>query len=161
MAIAFPRRPPAHQIEDESIAFFNHHLPRGWICDRPQHDYGIDLRVGLANNEMINGQQLVVQMKASAAAPPGDSVTAQLEVQTLHYLRNMLEVALLVKYVADEQEAYWLLLKDYIANPRENQKTVTIRIPRANRLSENPWDVISAHVQAVHHRKLRANVQGR
>lgn len=157
MAIVFPQRPPAHQLEDESVAFFTNHIPRGWVCDRPQHDYGVDLRVALANNGAINGQQLVVQMKASAAAPLGETVAVQLEVQTLNYLRHMLEVALLVKYVAAEQEAYWLLLKDYVVQPRENQKTVTIRIPRANRLSENPWDAISAHVQAVHYRKLRAN----
>lgn len=150
-------RPSAHQIEDQSIAFFSQHLPFGWTCDRPQHDYGVDLRVGLASDGMINGQQLVVQLKASAEATQGNSVTVTLEVPTLNYLRNMLEVALIVKYVATEGEAYWLLLKDYVNEPHEKQKTVTIRIPRANRLSENPWATIAAHVQAVHYRKLRAN----
>lgn len=158
MAIEFPMRPSAHQIEDESIAFFSRHLPVGWTCDRPQHDYGVDLRVGLASDGMINGQQLVVQMKASAQAVQGDSVAVTLEVSTLNYLRNMLEVALIVKYVASEGEAYWLLLKDYVIEPPGGQRTVTIRIPRANRLSANPWDTIAAHVQAVHYRKLRANV---
>lgn len=159
MAIQFPMRPSAHQIEDESIAFFSRHLPVGWTCDRPQHDYGVDLRVGLASDGMINGQQLVVQLKASAEVAHGDSVAVTLEVPTMNYLRNMLEVALIVKYVATEGEAYWLLLKDYVNEPSEGQRTVTIRIPRTNRISANPWDTIAAHVQAVHYRKLRANVR--
>ena len=159
MATTFPQRPHGHQIEDESINFFAQHLPVGWTIDRPQHDYGVDLRVGLATNEQINGQQLVVQMKASSDSAAGDTVTVRLEVPTLNYLRNMLEVALLVKYVAAEREAYWLLLKDFTAEPREGQRTVTIHIPRANRISTGPWGAIAAHVNAVHHRKLRANVQ--
>jgi hypothetical protein len=108
---------------------------------------------------MINGQQLVIQLKASAKATHGDSVAVTLEVPTLNYLRNMLEVALIVKYVATEGEAYWLLLKDYVNEPPQGQKTVTVRIPRANRLSANPWDIIAEHVQSVHYRKLRANAR--
>jgi len=152
-------RPNSHQIEDESIAYFFQHLPIGWTCDRPQHDYGADLRVGLATDGMINGQQLSVQLKASATAAQSDTVSITLEVPTLNYLRNMLEVVLIVKYVATEDEAYWLLLKDFVKKPPKGQKTVTIRIPRANRLSTNPWNEIAAHVQAVHDRKLRANAR--
>ncbi len=106
---------------------------------------------------MLNGQQLIVQLKASEKAARGNSVAVTLEVRTLNYLRNMLEVALIVKYVATEREAYWLLLKDYVKEPPEGQKSVTMRIPRANRLSANPWRTIAEHVEAVHYRKLRAN----
>lgn len=155
----FPQRPHAHRIEDESVNFFARCLPLGWTCDRPQHDYGVDLRIGLAQNGQVNGQQMVVQLKASVSAAPRDSnsVSLTLEVPTLNYLRNMLEVALLVKYVAEEKEAYWLLLKDFTAAPREGQKTITVRISRANRVSQDPWQLIATHVDAVHYRKLRAN----
>jgi hypothetical protein len=157
MATELPQRPSEHQLEDESFAFFLQHLPRGWTCDRPQHDYGVDLRVGLAEDGRVNGQQLVVQLKATATAPPGGSVALVLSVPTLNYLRAMLEVALVVKYVADESEAYWLLLKDFTIQLGQGQKTVTIRLPRANRITDNPWPRIAAHVQAVHYRKLQAN----
>lgn len=159
MATVFPQRPIPHQLEDASIAFFTQHLPKGWTCDRPQHDYGVDLRVGLAAEGQVNGQQLVAQLKASTTAPIGETVAITLDVPTLNLLRNMLEVALLVKYIAAEQEAYWLLLKDFTGSPRDGQKTVTIRIPRQNRLSQDPWGQIAAHVQAVHFKKLQANVR--
>lgn len=158
MTIQLPMRPSAHQIEDESIAFLLRHLPVEWTCDRPQHDYGVDLRIGLASEGMINGQQFVVQLKASVNAGHGDSVAVTLEVPTLNYLRNLLEVVLIIKYVATERDAYWLLLKDYTKEPSEGQKTATIRIPRENSISAYPWHTIAAHVQAVHSRKLRANV---
>ncbi len=161
MTPQFPQRPRAHQLEDESETFFRRFLPHDWTCDRPQHDYGVDLLVGLANGGQINGQQLVVQLKASERAHSLDSVTVRLETATLRLIREMLQVAMLVKYVAAEKEAYWLLLKDFTVQPNPGQTTVTIRIPKGNRISAAPWDVVAQHVQAVHYRKLNANRPGR
>ena len=86
-----------------------------------------------------------------------NDVAVRLKVPTLVLLRNMLEVAMLVKYIAGEKEAYWLLLKDFLIQPRENQKTITIRIPKKNRLSECHWVDVASHVSSVHYRKLNAN----
>ena len=160
MAAQFPQRPRAHELEDQSENFFRQSLPVGWTCDKPQHDYGVDLRLGLANDGRITGQQLIVQLKASEVADAADSVVVRLEVAPLMLLRQMLEVAILVKYIAAEQEAYWLLLKDFTAEPRPGQKTITVRIPKNNRLSATPWPHIAQHVQAVHFRKLNANRPG-
>jgi hypothetical protein len=157
----FPQRPRSHQLETESVTFLRAHIPRGWTCDKPEHDYGVDFRVGLANNCQITGEQLVIQLKASANAPPGDGVSISLEVPTLNFLRHMLEVALVVKYVAEEREAYWLLLKDFDKQPSADQESMTLWLPRANRLSAHPWDQIADHVRDVHNRKLSANVPGR
>lgn len=158
MATRLPQRPRAHELEDESETFLRQHLPPSWTCDRPQHDYGVDLRLGLASDGQVNGQQLIVQLKASDRENSPDWTTIRLEVPTLRLLRGMLEVALLVKYIAPEKEAYWFLLKDFIMEPEPNQQTISVRIPKANKVSAQPWDGIAAHVQAVHYRKLRANV---
>jgi len=160
MTTWLPQRPRAHELEDQSETFLRQHLPPGWTCDRPQHDYGVDLRVGLANDGQINGQQLIIQLKASDQSDASDWVSVRLDVPTLALLRGMLEVALLVKYISAEKEAYWLLLKDFTAQPKANQKTITVRIPKANRVSDRPWDQVAGHVQAVHFRKLHANVPG-
>jgi hypothetical protein len=157
----FPQRPQAHQLEAESVAFFQAHVPHGWICDKPEHDYGVDLRLGLARNGQVTGEQLVIQLKSSAKATPGDAVSISLEVPTLNFLRRMLEVALVVKYVAEEHEAYWLLLKDFEKQPKVDQQSMTLRLPRANRLSAQPWDQIAHHVRDVHNNKLNANAPGR
>lgn len=158
MAQPYPQRPRTHELEDESENFFRRALPPGWTCDKPQHDYGIDLRVGLTTGGQVNGQQLIVQLKASEAENNPDSVAVRLNVPTLTYLRNMLEVAMLVKYVAAEKEAYWLLLKDFKAQPPKNQKTITVRIPKVNRFTTYSWELVAQHVQTVHDLKLRANL---
>lgn len=157
MPTRFPQRPQSHRLEDESIAFLMRHLPHDWTCDRPQHDYGVDMRLGLASAGQVNGHQLVVQLKSSSSEPAGATVAVRLDVSSLNLLRNMLEVALLVKYVSTESEAYWLLLKDFAAHPLDGQKTITVRIPRANRVSASPWIQIARYVEAVHVRKLHAN----
>ena len=90
-----------------------------------------------------------MQLKASEAEANPNSVAIQLEVPTLLLLREMLEVAMLVKYIAHEREAYWILLKEFTAQPRVGQKTITVRIPKANRLSGCPWEQVAEHVQAV------------
>jgi hypothetical protein len=150
-----PQRPPSHQLETASKLFFRQCLPSAWTCDEPQSDYGVDLRVGIAAQQRLTGQALVVQLKSSADEDPGDAVSITLKVSTLNYLRDLLEVVMVVKYVATEGEAYWLLLKD-VQPPPNGQKTITIRIPRHNRLSANPWPQIQRYVTQVHYKKLGA-----
>ena len=157
MPTNLPQRPRAHQLEAESIRFFQQHLPVGWTCDKPQNDYGVDLRIGLSENGRVTGQAFVVQLKGSDTAPEGETVAVRLNVATLNYLRQLLEVAVLAKYVANERQAYWLLLKD-APRPKEGQLTITIRIPRANTLGKAPWAHISEYVRKVHYRKLGAMI---
>ena len=106
MATEFPKRPSQHQLADESVRFFRDSLPGEWTSDEPKSDYGIDLRVGIARDGGMTGEALVVQLKASANADLGEFVSVELAISTLNYLRNLLEVVLLVKYVASEGEAY-------------------------------------------------------
>lgn len=155
MPTKLPQRHASHQLEEESNQFFRSCLPKDWTCDEPHNDYGIDLRVGLAESGYLNGQALVVQLKASSKAADGKGVRVRLSVSTLNYLRSVLEVAMLVKYVAAEKEAYWVLLKD-VPQPQQDASTVTIQIPRANALSKKPWLVVAEYVNLVHHKKLGA-----
>lgn len=155
MATKLPQRPEAHQLSDESVRFFRDCLPRAWVCDEFKNDYGIDLRVSLTEKHFLNGESLVAQVKASQRAPAGPTVAMELKVSTYNYLWNLLEVALLVKYVAEEREAYWLLLKD--ADPPEgDQESFTVHIPRSHKLSQDPWHQIAAYVASIHRRKLDA-----
>lgn len=155
MDAQLPQRPVSHRLETKSQLFFRHCLPSAWICDEPQNDYGVDFRVGIAEEHGLTGQVLVVQLKATAEEMQGDTVRVTLNVSTLNYLRSLLDVAMVVKYVAAEDEAYWLLLKD-VPQPPDGQKTVTVCIPRQNRLSQNPWPQIKDYVIRVHYKKLGA-----
>lgn len=154
-SMEFPLRHASHQLESESKQFLRARLPSSWISDEPQNDYGVDMRVQIAEESQIAGKAFVIQLKASATEKAGDSVSVKLKVSTLNYLRSLLEVAILVKYVAAEKEAYWLLLKD-VKDAPANQKTLTIRVPRSQRLSEDAWLEIQGYVTQVHYKKLGA-----
>lgn len=99
-------------------------------------------------------------MKASEQTSDDKDLLVVLGVSTLSYLRRLLEVVLIVKYVASEKEAYWLLLKDFKNQPGNDQESIKLQIPRANKLSENPWPTIEDHVRLVYYRKLNANTPG-
>jgi hypothetical protein len=153
MAPKFPQRPRSHQLASESENFLRRYLPKEWTCDAVTSDYGVDFRLGIVTDGQVTGKELLVQLKASTAEDPGESVVVRLRTSTFRYVWDMLPVALLVKYIAKEDEAYWLLWKDVVA-PSDDQETFTVRIPRANQLSQNPWPTIERHIQHIHARKL-------
>jgi hypothetical protein len=101
----------------------------------------------------------IVQLKSSED-PSGntDYETIVLKISTFHYLKKLLNVVLLIKYISSENEAYWLLLED--VNPPERVKSFTVRIPRVNKLSELDWNDIVDQVRTISDIKLEA-VQNR
>jgi hypothetical protein len=96
-----------------------------------------------------------MQLKASAQARKGEAEVMRLRTATYNHLRSKLQVVMLVKYVEQSNEAYWLLLKD-IDPPPAGQSTFTVRIPKANRLSAIDWPAIQTHVRNVTDTKLAA-----
>lgn len=97
--------------------------------------------------------ELLVQLKSAARADAGETEEARLRTATYNHLRDKLQVVMLVKFVESENEAYWLLLKD-IPPPTQEHESVSVRIPRANRLSIISWPAIQEHVRRVTDKKL-------
>lgn len=155
MNAVYPQRPEAHQIEEVSRRYFVQCLPANWASERPTNDYGVDLRVDIFEGNAATGLELLVQLKASEQATDGDTESIDLRATTYNMLRDKLQVAMLVKYSREENEAYWLLLKD-AREPQEGRESVTIRIPKANRLSQIDWRHIQEHVRNVTDVKLAA-----
>ena len=152
---SFPLRVNSHQLEELSERFFKQSLPRNWTAERPSKDYGVDLRVDLFEGDRATGLELLVQLKASGTTSSLSEETVELKVPTYNLLWDKLQVAMLVKYVETEREAYWLLFRD-IPEPSQEQETFTVHIPKVNRLSTAPWDKIRAYVRSVTDKKLAA-----
>ncbi len=150
---ALPRRPEAHQLEEASERFLRTALPKSWVCERVGHDYGVDLRIDVFDRDQATGLELLVQLKATARPSAGDSESLRLRTTTYNYLRAKLQVVMLVRFVATEKEAYWLLLRD-VGAPRRAQRTFVVHIPRTNRLSQISWDEIANHLRTVTDAKL-------
>ena len=155
MNAQLPVRDVARQREAASELFFQQHLPDGWIWNRPATDYGIDGRVGVVENDQVTGIEFLVQLKASASPSAAVYERISLKVSTYNYLIGALSVAMLVKYIAADQEAYWVLLRDVPA-PKQTQQSFTVRVPRANRLSALDWQQLRARLGRVQGIKLDA-----
>ena len=102
--------------------------------------------------------QLIAQLKASRqpSIVEHQYEAQMLKISTFNLLKVELQVVILVKYVASEHEAYWIFLKD-IPTPNQNNETMTVRIPRTNKLSQINWESVKHHVSQVRSRKLAAN----
>jgi uncharacterized protein DUF4365 len=152
---AFPIRGETHQQEESSERFFRNLLPRSWVCEKPANDYGVDLRIDIFEDNRATGLELLVQLKSSARTTEGDFEVVRLATATYNHLWDKLQVAMLVKFIESEDEAYWLLFKD-IPPPQQEAETFSVRIPKANRLSAIQWPEIQAYVRTVTDTKLAA-----
>ena len=63
---------------------------------------------------------------------------------------------MLVEYVESEGEAYWVFLREIKPPMDEDQKTFTVHIPKANRLSAISWGTITTFVRQITDQKLGA-----
>ena len=156
-----PQRPKNHINEELSERFFNSHLPRNWYSHKPDNDYGIDLIVDIFEGTNATGLEILIQLKSSENGNNLDHEIQQLRVATYNFLCKKLQVVLLVKYIIQENEAYWILLKD-VPPPNQDNNMFTVHIPKANRFSQINWEEIRDYVQDLTDRKLarqKANLQ--
>ncbi len=148
-----PQRPMQHNLEEASRRFFEQSLPENWTVNKPEHDYGVDLMVGIFDGEYASPYEIAVQLKSSEKANEGDFETIKLRVATFNHLKRLLPIVLLVKFVKESEEGYYLLLAK-VPEPDQEQDTFTIQIPKQNRLSEINWQNIEATVRQIVDYKL-------
>jgi len=153
--MALPLRPDSHQLEAMSRRFLANALPRGWTDEDVRHDYGVDVRIGIFDDGRATNLELLVQLKATAEASGRDTEDVVLRVSTYNYVSGLLQVAILVKYIEEENEAYWIYFRD-IPQPNQSRDTFTVHIPRTNRLSDIRWDEVRARVRSITDRKREA-----
>ena len=152
----YPQRGETHSLEDASLTFFRQHLPNDWNLNVISKDYGQDLNIEIAENGSYRGLELVVQLKGAATSNATNNTERQrLKVSTYNYLWDNLRVVLIVKYVEDVDEAYWILLKD-VPEPNQSNETFTINIPIINLLSTLNWNSIKSYVRSISEKKLKA-----
>jgi len=144
-----PKRHNNHILETESSKFFNFQVPSEWYIDKPEHDYGIDYIVNIANNNQATGLSFSVQLKSKIKEKNHRFTTITLKHSTLGLFNTKLEPVLLVAYVREEKEAYWCWYNELGFDLTSSQKTYTINIPKANKLRQIDWGAISEYVQNI------------
>ena len=151
-----PQRPESHCLERDSNMYFQQCLPRGWETTKPESDYGIDLIVSIYDEGFASGREILVQLKASGTSTKNADETCEkvrLNLSTYNLLINKLQVVMIVKYIADENCAYWQLLSQ-VDEPNQENETMTVHIPRTNKLSEINWPHIRSYIEYIQQKKL-------
>lgn len=129
-------------LGDYAERFVEISLPMEWVVRKVSYDYGLDLNVELVRNYSVTGKVFSIQVKARESAPPGD-IAVRLSASSLEYMRARPEPVLVVAFVAEDNEAYWLWVQDA---PVREAANVTLRVPRDNRLSTTDWDRFAEQV---------------
>ena len=150
-----PKRTRAHILEGLSLRHIETILSPEWICRRVEDDYGLDLRVEIVADGQVTGLEFSIQLKATDDLKiSGDDVLHRCNVSTAHYFLRRPEPVMYLVYDARGEAAYWLWVQPYLreldkTRPRwRDQKTVQIRIPRANQLTPESAPAIADAVQA-------------
>jgi len=152
---AYPIRSSSHELEAQSVRFFGDHLPKDWTWQKCEPDYGVDLRIDIYDNHRATGLELLVQLKGSMVGCDGKAETVRLRTATYNYLLDKLQIAMLVKFIEADNEAYWLLFRD-IPPPSQDTETFSVHIPKLNKLSAIDWSQIQQLVREVTDTKLAA-----
>lgn len=156
MASNLPIRSAAHVLEESSRRFIEGALPHDWTCEKTSPDYGADLRVDIYESGKATGLELLVQLKSSARrSRHKTNETVRIKTSTYNYLWSKVQVAVLVKFVESDNEAYWMWLRDVVP-PSDDRKRFTVHIPRSGRVSNVDWGMIATRVRRVTDVKLAA-----
>jgi hypothetical protein len=153
-----PVRAESHELEELSKRFFEQCLPPAWTTTKPKDDYGIDYYVGIAVDGKMTGKEIIVQLKASKHSEGNtDHETITLRTSTYNYLMKHSLVVILVKFVEEDKEAYWIYLRDTKPPANPEQETIAINVPKSNPLTKLDWikDVVP-RVATIQERKIMA-----
>jgi hypothetical protein len=155
MNARLPQRDENAQLEAESEIFLRRYIPGGWTWEKPQNDYGIDIRLGVVRQHRVTGREVLIQLKSAANPSRANFETIRLRIPTYNHLMDNLAVVMLVKFISAEQEAYWTLLRD-VPRPNPGQQSFTVRISKENRISQLDWREIDMRINRIHDGKLGA-----
>jgi hypothetical protein len=153
------RRTQEHINESISINYLESFIVRcGFTSERPVHDYGYDCVIGFYDEQgYCENGNVFVQVKAMAHVQLIEAKAAVTYVLERRYLNTWYDnpyPVLFVLYCVEWDEAYWLhmnpLMKAIKKQERDgqlppSQKTVTLHIPTANRVTQeaiHEWQVL-------------------
>lgn len=153
------RRTREHIIADLSVNHVERHvLLCGYTVERHRHDYGVDLLLSTydQNGEVENGE-VRLQLKATdhlKVTADGETIVFRVQRSDLGAWINEPMPVIFVVYDAAADAAYWLYVQVYFGkqpgfDPTRGTRTVTLRIPRSDRLNQSAVRQIARYKDSV------------
>lgn len=145
-----------HQLERLSEIYFDSVFPTHWIKNKFHADYGIDFNCEITReiDHGVTGMNFTIQMKGKETEFNKNEVTvSNIKRSTINRWLNRLEPTMVVVYLDDEKEAFWIWFENNTVDLSHDNKTFTIKIPRGNKLSKINWLKISKEIEIIFSRK--------
>ncbi len=145
--MAEPIRPSAHILEDisrDTVKGIFHRA--GWVISDISPDYGEDELVFIYENGRATGELFFVQLKSVASdryySKSYDSIYYPLKIASLRRWERLSLPLVLIIYVYNKDECYWLVIQSYLSEKGANlahthSKTMSIHIPLQNVLTSD------------------------
>jgi len=135
-----PNRHRNHEIETLSERFFNNQVPVNWVVNKLQLDYGTDLNCEIVIDKGVTGMNFSVQLKGKEKESNAESIKIPIKRTTIKRWLNKLEPTMIIVYIVNEDEAFWLWFEDNTVDLTLKNDSFTISIPRNNKLSQLDWN---------------------
>lgn len=149
-----PDRHRNHEIEELSERFFRNCIPVSWVVNPFRVDYGTDYNCEISINGKVSGINFTVQLKGKETDSGKEFVTiSKIKRTTINRWLNRLEPTMIVAYLVDEHEAYWIWFENNSVDLTKSNETFQIKIPKNNKYSKIEWVEISNYVEDIFSRK--------
>jgi tetratricopeptide (TPR) repeat protein len=148
-----PTRHRNHEIETLSERYFKNCIPVSWVVNSFNIDYGTDYNCEIVEDRGVTGLNFTVQLKGKETEVNKDNILISLKRSTLNRWFNRLEPTMLIAYIVNEKEAFWIWMENNSVDLTSPNQSFTIKIPRQNKLSTIIWTDISSSVKLIFSRR--------
>ena len=144
-----PIRHRNHEIETLSERFFSNCIPVNWVLNPFRLDYGTDYNCEIAKDRKVTGLNFSVQLKGKEKELNKESIKIPLKKSTINRWLKRLEPTMLIVYIIEENEAYWIWFKENTVDLTSKNDSFTISISREQKLSEISWTSVTEYVEKI------------
>lgn len=152
----FPQRPRNHVLEKLSENNMHQCVPPEWILNKTESDYGTDFNCEIAKNNQVIGTNFSIQLKAKDKDENEEFVVIKnLKKSTINRWLKRLEPTMIIAYVADIKESFWVWVESDTFDLTKNNSTYQLKVPKANVLSRCDWGKIHEYVEEIFSKRYR------
>lgn len=146
----YPIRHRNHILETLSDRHLKNYIPADWVLNQFYLDYGTDYNCEISKDGHVIGINFTIQLKSKEKESNKEFVIVnRIKRSTINRWLNRLEPTMIIVFIKNENEAFWLWLEDNTVNLTKNNKEFQIKVPRENKLSEIKWENVHNKLESI------------
>lgn len=145
-----PIRSRNHVLETISEAYIKQQIPPQWILNKIPIDYGTDYNCEISIDNQVIGTNFSIQLKAKEKDSNKRYVIIKnIKRTSINRWLRRLEPTIVIAYVEELKEAYWIWVEKNTFDLTKNNKTFQLRISKENKVSTIDWSEIYQYVEMI------------